>query len=296
MTIDTPYRLSIIIPSFNRQGLLEQLITTIDQQNQEVENSRVELIVVDDGSVKALKQPNQKITIPLKWIRLEKNMGAPYARKVGFQHSSGKYIHFHDSDDSILTGWLAATIKCIKVNPTLDFLIGARTLNSFGCENIVRQVYVKKFASKISKIRHRLQYNNCLGPLGGLTFSRRSVNKMRFGDLPSCQDWDMYLDALDFDTHIVVTEKSVFIKNDYCDGQISQSCRKKLRGFMMLGRKHKTINGKKSIVRLFSVHSVIHRFRDKTNIHLKKFLKKNKLKIYISFMIIELEKLRARLL
>ena len=289
MKADTPYLLSIIVPSYNRQDLLHQLITKIDQQDQEIDDSRVELIVVDDGSVKALKQPKQPIKVPVKWIRFEKNMGAPYARKVGFQHSSGQFIHFHDSDDNISETWLNRIIKYLINNKDLDFLITSRKVISERKTLIKKQVLLSKIASQPYKIQHRLLFENCLGPLGGLTFSRLAVSKMRFNNLPSCQDWDMYLDGINDTSQVHYDWNNSFIKNDTHKDQISKNVRKKLLGVFRLARIHRLYQNNKVTKRLFFIHQLPKKIRQEHRL-LQKFYQKKLLKIVISFQFINMQK------
>lgn len=256
MAIDYPYLLSIIIPSYERESLLHELILKIERQIKTIDNTKIEIIVVDDGSKRPLKQPNQSLAVSVKWIRLEKNMGAPHARKIGFWNSSGRFIHFHDSDDSIPAHWLKKLTRSLKKNGQIDILVTARKTVGIKTQKFKIQKVLNYFKCCPIKTRQRLNYENCLGPLGGITFSKETVQKMHFHNLPSCQDWDMYLDAIDQHTNITCDWSNYFIKNDELPDQISKDSKKKLLGLLRLARIHKIIVTKNSKMRSFYVFKI----------------------------------------
>ena len=95
---------SVIIPTYNRAHLLGRAIESVVGQTYK----DFELIVVDDGST----DDTEKVVGNFKderirYISLEKNMGAGVARNRGIEASRGKYIAFQDSDDE----WLAEKLE-----------------------------------------------------------------------------------------------------------------------------------------------------------------------------------------
>ncbi|MBR5337925.1 MAG: glycosyltransferase [Lachnospiraceae bacterium] len=88
--------ISVIIPTYNRRNTIVRAVESVLKQTY----SNIEVIVVDDGSkdgtdhvVKDIKDER------LKYVELDHNRGANYARNVGMKLASGKYIAFQDSDD-----------------------------------------------------------------------------------------------------------------------------------------------------------------------------------------------------
>jgi glycosyltransferase involved in cell wall biosynthesis len=188
--------LSIIVPVFNRPNEINSLIRRIRSlvlsANAE---KRIELIVVDDGSEADIPNPGwDGISI----LRNDIRRGAPYSRRKGFKHSNGEYIHFHDSDDDFSEEWFSRLLDIIS-SREFDLLITPRVIkNNFGNQlQMIEPKFVQNFLHDPLKLRNYLSYENCIGPLGGVTFSRATVHRMSFPSLPSCQDWHMYWEALD---------------------------------------------------------------------------------------------------
>ena len=92
-------RVSVIIPSFDRAGLLADALDSVAAQGID----DLELVIVDDGStdrtaevVSDWKRDHPDITVAY----LHKpNGGAASARNLGLQQATGEFISFLDSDD-----------------------------------------------------------------------------------------------------------------------------------------------------------------------------------------------------
>lgn len=86
---------SVIIPAFNSSKFIASTIKSVLQQSY----SRIEIIVIDDGSTdntaKILKKLNSKKT---RYF-YQKNKGLSFSRNRGLQLAQGKYIAFMDHDD-----------------------------------------------------------------------------------------------------------------------------------------------------------------------------------------------------
>jgi glycosyltransferase involved in cell wall biosynthesis len=103
--------ISVICPTYNRQDLLSRAVQSV--LNQTYKN--FELIVVDDGSTDGTEKAVGSFKDErIRYIRLEKNMGAGAARNRGIEVSRGKYIAFQDSDDEWLPEKLEKQIEVFK--------------------------------------------------------------------------------------------------------------------------------------------------------------------------------------
>ena len=281
--------LSIIIPSRNRQALLEQLLLTIDQQvTQSNCLDDVEIIVVDDASSPALQLPSNTLKTQCQLRTLDIPSGAPRARQHGLESASGDFIHFHDSDDSITDGWLEGISSHLRAASCFDFLVTARKVITKDGATFKKQHLLKNMASQPHRIKQRLKYENCLGPLGGIVFSKKATQKMQFTNLPSCQDWDMYLDAIDHDSIIIYDWDIAFIKNDLNEDQISKDTKKKFLGVFRLARKHRIITSKNSMMRLFLVYKLQTSLENHHT--LLPFFSKHKLKCWACHSVINVQK------
>lgn len=95
--------ISVIIPAFNRAGLLPRALKSVLDQS----FSDIEVIVVDDASTDDTQQVIAAMADDrIRCIRLDSNCGACTARNIGVQHARGEWIAFQDSDDEWLPGKL----------------------------------------------------------------------------------------------------------------------------------------------------------------------------------------------
>lgn len=105
-------RLSVVVPAFNRQDLVNRAIDSIFAQ----ELDGIEVILVDDGS----PEPLTYVRHPVQIIRHKQNCGAAAARNTGMSHASGEWIAFLDSDDVWLPGTLAPRFHYAQTIDGLD--------------------------------------------------------------------------------------------------------------------------------------------------------------------------------
>lgn len=112
--------ISIIIPFYNRIELLLLTINSVFQQS----HKNWELILVNDNSSDDIRVLDTFIKGPLgqhiMLLNNSFNSGPGYSRNRGLQVASGDYICFLDSDDLILSNFLAETFS--KINKDLLFV------------------------------------------------------------------------------------------------------------------------------------------------------------------------------
>lgn len=115
------YKISIIIPTYNRENYLKNLIDSLIAQTIGFDN--LEVILVDDCSTdnsrSIIKNYASKYN-NIKPIFLEKNTGNPsIPRNKGIEHSTSPYILFIDADDNILPDY-CSTLYEIAINEKAD--------------------------------------------------------------------------------------------------------------------------------------------------------------------------------
>lgn len=85
---------SVIIPTFNRGGVIGTTIEDVFRQTYD----NLELIVVDDGSTDDTQSVLKSYEGRIRWITQE-NAGPSAARNRGLAEANGEIIAFQDSDD-----------------------------------------------------------------------------------------------------------------------------------------------------------------------------------------------------
>lgn len=121
-----PVMLSIIIPTFNRSGLLREALDSILEQT----SSSIEIVVADDASTDDTQAVCEEFKIrallagmDFLMIKAEVNKGAPFLRNEGFRQSSGAVVMFMDSDDVLERGVIRQVLPEFR-DPEVDFVYG----------------------------------------------------------------------------------------------------------------------------------------------------------------------------
>ena len=114
---------SVVMPVFNRQDLVERAIDSILNQSY----TDFEFIIVDDGSTDEtpaiLKDYAQKDT-RIKIFTNPTNKGIAYSRQRGLDLARGKYVAIMDSDDWSLPDRLAKSVSFMADHPEIDAMTG----------------------------------------------------------------------------------------------------------------------------------------------------------------------------
>jgi len=185
---------SIIIPAYNRAGLIGETLQSV--KNQTYQNW--ECIVVDDGStdytvaiVKDFIKSENRIQL-YKRDRLPK--GAPACRNIGLQKSNGKYIIFLDSDDLMINHCIEERIAYFEKFPHEDFLVFQTIL-------FTKEKSDNNFFWNIDTKENDLQRFlrvDAIWPICGPVYKKDLLLKLKGfrEDLVFWQDYDLHLRAL----------------------------------------------------------------------------------------------------
>ena len=178
-------KVSIIIPTYNREKTLERAVNSILNQTY----SNIEVIIVDDCSIDntqkmVMSWKNEKI----KYYRLPKNSGACAARNYGIQMASGEYIAFQDSDDEWMKEKIEKQLEKMKQTDTMV------TFCAFNFININSQEKIKIPDTDISNLpdmTKSLFYKNFISTQT-IVGKKEVFNRIKFDTtLPRFQDWDL---------------------------------------------------------------------------------------------------------
>jgi glycosyltransferase involved in cell wall biosynthesis len=119
MSSSAPWRVSAIIPSYNRAGFLRETVSCLLAQT----IPPYEIIVVDDGSADDSAAVVATFGAAVRYERIE-NSGAPVARNAGAALATGDWLWFCDSDDLWRPDFLAQIHNVAETPPHPQFLFG----------------------------------------------------------------------------------------------------------------------------------------------------------------------------
>ncbi len=174
--------LSIIIPNFNNERWLSVCLESCLGQKGDFKK---EIIVVDDHSTdkswEILEKFQQKHPNEI-FIYKNPTKGGNQARNHGFKQSSGGFIQWLDSDDSIVEGKLDAQHQYFLKNPNTDIVYSDWRMDFY--ENDVKVREEVKIEKEYDSFLYNLITDNWQPPLSYLL--RRSFAKK----LDDIQAWN----------------------------------------------------------------------------------------------------------
>lgn len=150
--------LSVIIPCYNGEKIIETAILSIISQNR----NDVELIIVNDGSNDGTENICKKYdnNHTVKYFH-SANSGAGHARNIGMSMATGTWIAFLDADDLFLEGSLDRVIPELhKYDESGTEVVYTSTMKG---DMQRKNTYLRK-AEEISEIRHipKFEFWSCL--------------------------------------------------------------------------------------------------------------------------------------
>jgi glycosyltransferase involved in cell wall biosynthesis len=109
---------SVIIPTYNKFPL--NLFTLYSIENQNFDLSKVEVIMIDDGSTDQTKTlENHTFSFHFKLISVKQNLGRPRARNLGIKAATGNIIIFLDAEIIVQPDFLAIHYQYHQRYPNL---------------------------------------------------------------------------------------------------------------------------------------------------------------------------------
>lgn len=179
---------SVVLPTYNRARLLRRAVKSVLDQTY----PNFELIVVDDcstdgteGVVKGFQDDR------IRYIRHEKNQGAPITRNTGIRAAKGKYIAFQDSDDVWYSTKLEKQVNAFNSAPIdLGVIYTSFWLIDNDKETMVPSSLVKHTEGKI---HNALLAMNFVSLSSAIVKKECFVNVGMFENIPRFQDWELWL-------------------------------------------------------------------------------------------------------
>ena len=137
---------SVVIPTYNGAARITVTLESLIRQKG-MDQQRVEILVVDDGSTDYTKQKVAELIkmhpgIKMCYLRLRENRGPAYARNIGIKHARGTYVCFTDDDCILPEDWLANFHQTFKENPEIAGVGGWYTTSENAKEGLLDKFIV----------------------------------------------------------------------------------------------------------------------------------------------------------
>jgi glycosyltransferase involved in cell wall biosynthesis len=183
-----PPLVAVIIPTFNRAGLLERAVNSVLGQT----FGNFEAVVVDDGSTDGTAGlPIFKKNDPrLCSIGLPENRGVSHARNAGVRATSAPWLAFLDSDDEWLPEKLEKQVRWTLSHPDMHIVQTREIWIRRG-----RRVNPPKTHEKSDGDLFAASLERCMVTPSSVML-RRTIFDEAGGfseSLPACEDYDLWL-------------------------------------------------------------------------------------------------------
>ncbi|MBJ57316.1 MAG: glycosyl transferase [Rickettsiales bacterium] len=214
MSKNLQIKISVVIPSFNREKYLERAIKSILNQSVKVD----EIILVDNGS-----SDNTKLLIKNKYpfvkIYNEDRAGVSFARNTGINKAKNNWIAFLDSDDE----W-----KRLKIEKQVKKIFTSKDRYKIIHTNEIwmrdgKHLNQKKRHEKKEGYLFRDSLNICkISPSSVLMHKSLFHDCGMFnGDLKVCEDYELWL-RITSKVLVGLINEPLIIKYGGHDGQLSK--------------------------------------------------------------------------
>jgi len=183
MATDQPF-FSIVIPTYNRAGIIVKSIQTVLSQT----FSNIEVLVVDDGSTDNTREVVGALTDPRIKYHWKENAERGAARNYGALIARGRFVNFLDSDDLLYPHHLQTAFDFIATNPACDvFHLGFDIKDELG--RLVRNT------TPIRSINDEILSGNVLS-CNGVFVKKEVAEANRFSEdrqLSGLEDWELWI-------------------------------------------------------------------------------------------------------
>jgi glycosyltransferase involved in cell wall biosynthesis len=184
-----PGLVSVVIPTYNRAGLVRQAVESALAQT----HAGVQIIVVDDGSTDSTLAALEPLRNDITYV-FQENRGRSAARNAGFALAKGEFLVFLDSDDLLPPQALENQLRFLRDHPAVDIMFGdASFLTDDGSLQPMNSCSMKlKNADPQSFLSALLEKNRFA--LHTALVRRAALDEAPFDEtLDALEDWDLWL-------------------------------------------------------------------------------------------------------
>ena len=180
-------KVSVIIPTFNRAGLIARAIRSVTVQHYR----DFEILVIDDGSTDETEEVARSFGKKIRYC-FKENEGAGRARNYGLLKARGEYIAFLDSDDLWLPEKLSLQVTLLdRSRQTGLVYTDIKSFSELGTSEKSYFQYTKPYSGYIFR---QLFMKNFI-PTSTVMVRRHCFEKVGIfkKDQPHAEDYDMWL-------------------------------------------------------------------------------------------------------
>ena len=156
-------KLSILIPAYNEEGLIAQVMQEIKSLNLSLSGiSEKEIILIDDGSTDRTVEKAASIIPATRVIRHVRNQGKGAALISGIAHATGDIIIIQDADLEYSPSSYPALLKPI-IEESADVVYGSRFLSQPHPSNMKMSYFLaNRFGNMLTNILCGTSLTDCM--------------------------------------------------------------------------------------------------------------------------------------
>lgn len=200
---DKEFEISIIIPTYNK--FPQNLFTLISLQNQSFDLSKVEVLLIDDGSTDETREiiNHHSFSFDLRYIDCGRNIGRAAARNRGVKEAKGKVLIFLDAEIMVRPNFLKIHYNYHKQNKNVV---------------VTGILFIKRLYSVLFKGFSNHQLEECYALTNARPDLKAKVSEFQRarGRIPLINRGDIYnqtYETLTLPTHYEVFYQRVLIDN-----------------------------------------------------------------------------------
>jgi glycosyltransferase involved in cell wall biosynthesis len=181
--------ISVIIPTYNRSGFVQEAIRSVLDQDCWQEGTEREFLVVDDGSTDDTAEVVRSHRGSVAYVR-QPHSGVSAARNRGLRLTRGEFVAFLDSDDLWKPHKISSQLRFMKEHAEAVVVCSEETWIRNGVFVNPREKH-RKYSGWVFERYLPL----CLLSLSSALFRRRVFEEIGVFDenLPACEDYDLGL-------------------------------------------------------------------------------------------------------
>lgn len=214
--MNTPGTVSVVIPTYNRAGVIGKSIDSVLAQTYD----DVEVVVVDDASTDETERVVKRYNSDVLYHCFEENQGANAARNRGIELADGAFLAFLDADDYWRPKKLERQIQAFEDAPECCGLVHT----AIEIQNFDGETIDKVPTASPDDPKRRLLLGDYVGTFSSVVVKSRVFETVEHlkRDLPSWQDWELYLRVAD-EYGFRAVDDHLTVKRSGKDDQISKN-------------------------------------------------------------------------